>query len=93
MAEVHSDYKAIQQLMRSDDVSDFMGKEVAEKVADKANEAARGRGWGLSADPYGYVVHDGIATVSTRFFNNVRGEQPAVAENAKHNTLKKALGV
>jgi hypothetical protein len=92
MAEVHSDYKAVQQLMRSDDVSDFVDKE-AEKIAQKANAAARERGWGLSADPYGFVVHDGIATVSTRFFNNVRGEQPAVAENAKHNTLKKALGV
>ena len=92
MAEVHSDYTAIQQLMRSDDVSDFVGKE-AEKVAQKANAAARGHGWGLSADPYGSVVHDGIATVSTRVFDNVRGEQPAVAENAKHNTLKKALGV
>jgi hypothetical protein len=78
--------------MRSDDVSDFVGKE-AEKVADKANAAARGHGWGLSADPYGSVVHDGIGTVSTRVFKNTRGEQPAVAENAKHNTLKKALGV
>lgn len=92
MAEVHSDYRAIQQFMRSDDVSDFVGKE-AEKVAQKANAAARGRGWGLSADPYGSVVHDGIGTVSTRVFDGTRGEQPAVAENAKHNTLKKALGV
>jgi len=92
MAEVHIDYKGVQAFMRSDDVSDFVGKE-AEKVADKANAAARERGWGLSADPYGSVVHDGIGTVSTRVFQNTRGEQPAAAENAKHNTLKKALGV
>jgi hypothetical protein len=92
MAEVHSDYKAVQQLMRSDDVSDFVGKE-AEKIAQKANAAAREHGWGMSADPYGSVVHDGIGTVSTRVFKNTRGEQPAAAENAKHNTLKKALGV
>lgn len=92
MAEVHSDYRAIQQFMRSDEVSELVGKE-AEKVAQKANASARKRGWGLRADPYGYVVHDGIGTVSTRVFGSTRGEQPAVAENAKHNTLKKALGV
>ena len=89
-AEVEIDYRGVKAFLRSAEVEGFVGRQAGE-VAGRANRMARDNGWGMDVDPYGSVVHDGLGLVSTRAIPG--SHDAALAENAKHNTLKKALGV
>ena len=87
---VHIYGKVVEAIMGGSEVSRVVESE-AKQVTARANAMARTNGWGMDADPYGHVVKDGLGIVAARNINN--SHNAANAENAKHNTLKKALGV
>jgi hypothetical protein len=87
---VHIYGKVVEAITGGSDVSHVVESE-AKRVTARANAMARQSGWGMDADPYGHVVKDGLGIVAARNINN--SHNAANAENAKHNTLKKALGV
>lgn len=88
--DVHIYGKVVEAITGGSEVSSMVESE-AKQVAARANAMARTNGWGMDADPYGHVVKDGLGIVAARNINN--SHNAANAENAKHNTLKKALGV
>ena len=88
MADVQIIGSVVKAITGGDDVSRIVDAE-AKQVAARANGMARANGWGMDADPYGHTTRDGLGVVAARRLPH----DAANAENAKHNTLKKALGV
>lgn len=87
---VHIYYGTVKRIIRGDEVSGIVEAKT-KQVAARANAMARENGWDMDVDPYGYRVKNGQGKVVARNIPN--SHDAANAENAKHNTLKKALGV
>lgn len=88
MADVQIFGKVVEAITGGDEVSRIVKAET-KQVAARANAMARSNGWGMDVDPYGHTANDGLGVVAARQLPH----DAANAENARHNTLKKALGV